>query len=98
MDTNETLRAVIGVRGTDAARMGLARLIHDLHPGASAPSIRQHTIPDLKIGARSLSGMIYVQKEIASYLSINRHYILRILINKKMHLISIIYELSIIYR
>lgn len=43
--------------------MGLARLIHDLHPGASAPSIQ--TIPDLKIGARSLSGMIYVQKETA---------------------------------
>lgn len=53
-----TLRAVIGVRGTNETCMGLVRLIHDLHPGASAPSIQ--TIPDLKIGARSLSGMIYV--------------------------------------
>lgn len=58
-ELNGALRAiVIGVRGTDETCMGLARLIHDLHPRASAPSIQ--TIPDLKIGARSLSGMIYV--------------------------------------
>lgn len=34
---NGTLQAVIGVRGTDETCMGLARLIHDLHPDASAP-------------------------------------------------------------
>lgn len=65
-ELNGTLQAVIGVRGTDETYMGLARLIHDLHPGASAPPIQ--TIPDLKIGARSLSGMIYVQKETAIHL------------------------------
>lgn len=59
----EILQAVIGVRGIDEARMGMARLIHDLHPSASAPFIRQQqTIPDLKIGTRSLPGLIYVQK------------------------------------
>jgi len=57
---------VIGVRGTGETCMGLARLIHDLHPGASAPSIQ--TIPDLKIGARNLWGMIYVQKEMTIHL------------------------------
>lgn len=53
---------VIGVRGTHEAHMGLARLIRDLHPGASAPPIWWQTVPDLSSGARSLSGIIYVRK------------------------------------
>lgn len=43
--------------------MGLARLIHDLHPAASAPFIQRQTVRDpKKSGTRPARKIIFTQK------------------------------------
>lgn len=43
--------------------MGLARLIHDLHPAASAPFIQRQTVRDpKKSGTRPARKIIFMQK------------------------------------
>lgn len=47
------------------ARMGLARLIHDLHPAASAPFIQRQTVRDpKKSGTRPVEKIIFTRKVI----------------------------------
>lgn len=47
------------------ARMGLARLIHDLHPAASAPFIQRQTVRDpKKSGTRPVEKIIFARKVI----------------------------------
>lgn len=50
-------------RFVGVAEMGLARLIHDLHPAASAPFIQRQTVRDpKKSGTRLARKIIFTQK------------------------------------